>query len=91
MEHIEKENLSKSGQEITRDTTCPCFEGRKSMFAIEPICWFCRYAGFDLNDDKLLVECDRDIMTLGFNNPLSAASGGRSFVITVAGGTSQTS
>ncbi len=53
MEHIEKENLSKSGQEITRDTTCPCFEGRKSMFAIEPICWFCRYAGFDLNDDKL--------------------------------------
>ena len=43
-----------------------------------------------LNDDKLLVECDRDIMTLGFNNPLSSASGGKSFVITVAGGTSQT-
>lgn len=44
-----------------------------------------------LNDDKLMVESDRDIMTLGFNNPLSAASGGRSFVLTVAGGTSQTS
>ena len=21
--------------------------------AIEPICWFCKYAGFDLKDDKL--------------------------------------
>ena len=42
-----------------------------------------------LNDDKLLVEVDRDIMTLGFNSPLS--SGGRSFVLTVAGGVRQTS
>lgn len=44
-----------------------------------------------LNDDKLLVECDRDIMTLGFNNPLSSASSGRSFVLTVAGGSAQSS
>lgn len=44
-----------------------------------------------LNDDKLLVECDRDIMTLGFNNPLSSPSSGRSFVLTVAGGSAQSS
>lgn len=47
------EKLSKSGQEIIRSSTCPCFEGRKSILAIEPICWFCKYAGFDLKDDKL--------------------------------------
>ena len=50
---MKKENLSKSGQEITRVTTCPCFAGRKSLLAIEPICWFCKYAGFDLRNDKL--------------------------------------
>ena len=50
---MNNENMSKSGQVITRTTTCPCFAGRKSILAIEPICWFCRYAGFDLNDDKL--------------------------------------
>ena len=50
---MEKENLSKSGQEITRYDTCPCFLGRKSILAIEPICWFCKYAGFDLKSDKL--------------------------------------
>lgn len=50
---MEKENLSKSGQEIKRSDTCPCFAGRKSILAIEPICWFCRFAGFDLKDDKL--------------------------------------
>lgn len=44
-----------------------------------------------LTDDKLLVEVDRDIITLGFNNPLASASGGRSFVLTIAGGSTQTS
>ena len=47
------ENASKSGQEITRTDTCPCFSGRKSILAIEPICWFCQYAKYDLNSDKL--------------------------------------
>ena len=46
-------HLSKSGQQITRSTTCPCFSGRKSILAIEPICWFCKFAVFDLKDDKL--------------------------------------
>ena len=50
---MEKENLSKSGQEIIRTDTCPYFVGRTSLLAIEPICWFCKYAGFDLKDDKL--------------------------------------
>ena len=48
-----KKDLSKSGQEITRSDTCPCFSGRKSILGIEPICWFCKYAGFDLKSDKL--------------------------------------
>ena len=38
---------------ITRFDNCPCFDGRKSLFAIEPICWFCKFAKFDLNSDKL--------------------------------------
>lgn len=42
-----------------------------------------------LPDDKLLIECDRDVMTLGFTNPLSSASSGKSIVLTVAGGVSQ--
>ena len=48
-----EKDLSKSGQEITRSDTCPCFSGRKSILAIEPICWFCKYASFDLKSDKL--------------------------------------
>ena len=48
-----EKNLSKSGQEITRSDTCPYFSGRKSILAIEPICWFCKYAKYDLNSDKL--------------------------------------
>lgn len=39
-----------------------------------------------LPDDKLMIECDRDIVTLGFPTELSPASGGKSFVITIAGG-----
>ena len=44
---------SKSGQAVTRSTTCQCFAGRKSLLAIEPICWFCKFAAFDLKNDKL--------------------------------------
>ena len=46
-------NLSKSGQQILRSSTCPCFAGRESLLAIQPICWFCKFAGFDLKADKL--------------------------------------
>ena len=52
-EIMKKANDSKSGQIIARSATCPCFVGRKSLLAIEPICWFCKYADFDLKDDKL--------------------------------------
>ena len=38
---------------VSRFDSCPCFDGRKSLLAIEPICWFCKYAFFDLNSDKL--------------------------------------
>ena len=51
--NMETQNLSRSGQNVTRSTTCPCFSGRKRILAIEPICWFCRFAAFDLKDDKL--------------------------------------
>ena len=50
---MKDKHLSKSGQQITRSTTCPCFSGRNSLLAVEPICWFCKFAGFDLKDDKL--------------------------------------
>ena len=46
-------NESRRGQAITRSTTCPCFAGRRSLLAIEPICWFCKYAGFDLKAHTL--------------------------------------
>ena len=38
---------------VSRFDCCPCFDGRKSLLPIEPICWFCKYAFFDLNSDKL--------------------------------------
>jgi len=53
---MKQENESRSGQEITRHTTCPCFAGRQSLLAIEPICWFCKYAGFDLKSHKLPAQ-----------------------------------
>lgn len=52
-EIMKKANDSKSGQIIARSATCSCFSARKSLLAIEPICWFCKYADFDLKDDKL--------------------------------------
>ena len=52
-EIMKKANDSKSGQIIARSATCSQFSARKSLLAIEPICWFCKYADFDLKDDKL--------------------------------------
>jgi hypothetical protein len=40
-------------QKVSRYDQCPCFNGRQSLLAIEPICWFCKYASFDLFSDKL--------------------------------------
>ena len=41
------------GQTITRLDHCPNFQERDSLFVIDPICWFCKYAAFDLFSDKL--------------------------------------
>ena len=38
---------------ISRFGHCPCFSARQSLLAKEPICWFCRFAQFDLFADKL--------------------------------------
>lgn len=38
---------------ISRFDHCPCFSARRSLFAIEPICWYCRFAKFNLFADKL--------------------------------------
>ena len=45
-----------TGQTVSRFDHCCCFEGRQSLLAIETICWFCRFAAFDLFSDKL-PEC----------------------------------
>ena len=55
---MDKPNRTKYGspptdKTVSRFDNCPCFDGRKSLLAIEPICWFCKYAFFDLNSDKL--------------------------------------
>ena len=41
------------GQTVTRFAHCPCFAERKSLLPPEPICWFCKFAAFDLFSDKL--------------------------------------
>ena len=51
--NYKKRNVPPTDETVSRFDNCPCFEGRKSLLAIEPICWFCRYAKFDLNSDKL--------------------------------------
>ena len=38
---------------VSRFDNCPCFDGRKSLLAIEKICWFCKFAKFNLDSDKL--------------------------------------
>ena len=42
-----------TGQAVTRFDHCPCFAGRQSLLAIDQICWFCKFAAFDLFSDKL--------------------------------------
>ena len=42
-----------TGQAVSRFDHCPCFSARRSLLATEPICWFCRFAKFDLFSDKL--------------------------------------
>ena len=42
-----------TGQTVTRFDHCPCFAGRPSLLAGSTICWFCKYAAFDLFSDKL--------------------------------------
>jgi len=42
-----------TGQTVTRFDHCPCFFERRSLLAIDHICWFCRFAAFDLFSDKL--------------------------------------
>ena len=49
-----KEDITRpTEQTISRFDHCPCFQGRRRLLAIEPICWFCKYAGIDLKSDKL--------------------------------------
>ena len=50
MEHKEK---TEAGKEITRHTTCEDFMPRESILAIDKICWFCKYAKFDISAGKL--------------------------------------
>jgi len=42
-----------TGQTVTRFDHCSCFAERRSLLAPDPICWFCRFAAFDLFSDKL--------------------------------------
>ena len=41
------------GQAVSRFDHCPRFSERKSLLAIDHICWFCKFAAFDLFNDKL--------------------------------------
>ena len=45
-----------TGQTVSRFDHCPCFAERNSLLAPDPICWFCKFAAFDLFSDKL-PEC----------------------------------
>ena len=45
-----------TGQTVTRFAHCPRFAERASLLAPDPICWFCKFAAFDLFSDKL-PEC----------------------------------
>jgi len=42
-----------TGHSVTRFDHCPCFLGRQSLLAPDPICWFCKFAAFDMFSDKL--------------------------------------
>ena len=65
---MDKPNRTKYGSSptdktVSRFDNCPCFDGRKSLLAIEPICWFCKYAKFDqrrrlvLHEHSFRVRC----------------------------------
>ena len=41
---------------VSRTSGCTRFEARRSILHIEPVCWFCKYAQFDLSTDKLPEE-----------------------------------
>ena len=57
MGNVHKEHVKPpAGQTITRFDHCRCFAERRSILAADPICWFCRFASFDLFSDKL-PEC----------------------------------
>ena len=45
-----------TGQTVTRFDRCRCFAERRSLVAPDPICWFCKFAAFDLFSDNL-PEC----------------------------------
>ena len=42
-----------TGQTVSLVDHCPCFSARRSLLAAQPICWFCKFAKFDLMADKL--------------------------------------
>ena len=35
-----------TGQTVRRFDHCSCFSERQSLLAIDPICWFCKWADF---------------------------------------------
>ena len=42
-----------TGQVVARLDHCPCFEARKRLLPSDDICWFCRYAEYDLSSRAL--------------------------------------
>ena len=41
------------GESVSRFDHCPCFDMRLNSLGPEDICWFCRFAAFDLTEDRL--------------------------------------
>ena len=41
---------------VSRTSGCTRFEARRSILHVEPVCWFCEYAQFDLSTDELPEE-----------------------------------
>ena len=42
-----------AGQTVSRFDRYPCFAKRQNRIPIDPICWFGKFAAFDLFSDKL--------------------------------------
>lgn len=38
---------------VAREDCCPCFSARAERFSPEKICWFCKFASFDLISNHL--------------------------------------